>query len=114
MKKSFNIQELLHHKSKHHETKPMHSSLRAFQRHQEHNLKHPRCHKYKQNNTKQTNKLPSFIQLVDIRFTTPTSLDIPHVDCCNSPNKRSNTLQASSCASSSLKPKTYKNKNKNK
>jgi hypothetical protein len=41
VKKSFNIQELLHHKSKHHGTKPMHtSSSRAFQRHQEHNLKH--------------------------------------------------------------------------
>ncbi len=37
MKESFNIQELLHHKSK-----PMQpSSLRAFQRQQEHNLKHP-------------------------------------------------------------------------
>jgi hypothetical protein len=42
VKKSFNIQELLHHKSKRHGTKPMHpSSLRAFQRHQEHDLKHP-------------------------------------------------------------------------
>jgi hypothetical protein len=41
-KKSFNIQELLHHKSKCHETKLMHlSSSRAFQRDQEHNLKHP-------------------------------------------------------------------------
>jgi hypothetical protein len=41
MKKSFNIQELLLCKSKHHETKPMHpSSLRAFQRDQEHDLKH--------------------------------------------------------------------------
>jgi hypothetical protein len=40
--KSFNIQELLHRKSKQHRTKPMHpSSVRAFQRHQEHNLKHP-------------------------------------------------------------------------
>jgi len=36
---NFNIQELLHHKSKHRGTKPMHpSSLRAFQRHQEHEL----------------------------------------------------------------------------
>jgi hypothetical protein len=34
--KSFNIQELLRHKSKRHETKPIHSSSgRAFQRHQE-------------------------------------------------------------------------------
>ncbi len=41
MKKLFNIQELWHRKSKNHVTKPMHpSSLRAFQRHQEHNLKH--------------------------------------------------------------------------
>jgi hypothetical protein len=41
MKKSFNIQELLHYKSKHHEAKPMHSSLsKAFQRHEEHDLKH--------------------------------------------------------------------------
>jgi hypothetical protein len=42
VKKSFNIQELLHHKFKHHKTKPMHpSSSRAFQRHQGHNLRHP-------------------------------------------------------------------------
>jgi hypothetical protein len=42
VKKSFNIQKLLHRKSKHHGTKPMHpSSSRAFQKHQEHNLKHP-------------------------------------------------------------------------
>jgi len=37
VKKSFNIQELLHRKSKHHETKPMHpSSSGGFQRDQEH------------------------------------------------------------------------------
>jgi hypothetical protein len=42
MKKSFNIQELLLCNSKCHETKPMHpSSSRAFQRDQEHHLKHP-------------------------------------------------------------------------
>jgi hypothetical protein len=42
MKKSFNIQELLHRKSKHHGTKPMHPALsKAFQRHQGHNLNHP-------------------------------------------------------------------------
>jgi hypothetical protein len=42
VKNSFDIQELLHHKSKRHGTKPMHpSSSRAFKRHQEHNLKHP-------------------------------------------------------------------------
>ncbi len=41
MKKSFNIQELLHCKSKRHGTKPMHPCLlRAFQRHQEHDLNH--------------------------------------------------------------------------
>jgi hypothetical protein len=41
VKKSFNIQELLHRKSKHHGTKLMHlSSSRAFQRHQEHDLEH--------------------------------------------------------------------------
>jgi hypothetical protein len=41
MKKSFNIQELLHHKSKRHETKPMlPSSWGAFQRDQECDLKH--------------------------------------------------------------------------
>jgi len=66
-KKSFNIQELLHCKSKCHETKLMHpSSLRAFQTDQEHNLKHPSSvdlrstNKTKQNKTKQTNKT-SFI-----------------------------------------------------
>jgi hypothetical protein len=40
-KKSFNIQELLHCKSKRHRTKPMQpSSSRAFQRYQERDLKH--------------------------------------------------------------------------
>jgi len=42
VKKPFNIQELLHGKSKRNETKPMHpSSSRAFERDQELNLKHP-------------------------------------------------------------------------
>ncbi len=41
VKKSFDIQELLYHKSKCHETKSMHpSSLRAFRRDREHNLNH--------------------------------------------------------------------------
>jgi hypothetical protein len=41
MKKSFNLQELLHHKSKRHETKAMQPSLsRVFQGYPEHNLKH--------------------------------------------------------------------------
>jgi hypothetical protein len=40
--KSFNTQQLLHCKSKRHETELMHpSSSRAFQRDQERNLKHP-------------------------------------------------------------------------
>jgi hypothetical protein len=60
MKKSFNIQELLHCKSKRHETKLMHpsSSARAFQGdHNERNLKHPSSVDLthtKQNKTKQT------------------------------------------------------------
>jgi hypothetical protein len=41
MKKSFNIQKFLHRKSKCHETNMTHPvSLRAFQRDQEHDLKH--------------------------------------------------------------------------
>jgi hypothetical protein len=72
MKKSFNIQELLHHKSKSHGTKPMHpSSSRAFQRHQEHDLKHPSS--VDLITTKQ-NKLPSFIDrlvaFINNRHTT--------------------------------------------
>jgi hypothetical protein len=65
VKKSFNIQELLHHKSKcHHATKPMHPFWWwVFQRHQEQDLKHHSSVDLittKQNKTKQ-NKLPSFI-----------------------------------------------------
>jgi hypothetical protein len=42
VKKSFNIQEFLHHKSKRHGTKLMHPfSSRAFQRDQDCRLKHP-------------------------------------------------------------------------
>jgi hypothetical protein len=42
VKKSFNVKEHLHRKFKHHGTKPMQpSSSRAFQRHQEQNVKHP-------------------------------------------------------------------------
>jgi len=66
MKKSFNIQELLHFKSKHHGTKPTHpSSSRAFQRHQEHDLKHPSLVDLittKQNKTKQTTLHPSSLR----------------------------------------------------
>jgi hypothetical protein len=57
--KTFNIQELLHYKSKHPGTRPMHpSSSRAFQRHQEHYLKHPSLVDLISTNQ---NKLPSFI-----------------------------------------------------
>jgi hypothetical protein len=61
MKKSFNIQELLHHMSKHHGTKLMHPSLsRAFQSDQEHNLKHPNSvDLISTNKSKQTNYLAS-------------------------------------------------------
>jgi hypothetical protein len=60
VKKLFNSQELLHHKSKCHETKLMHpSSVTAFKRDQEHNLKHPgSVHLISTNKTK---KLPCFI-----------------------------------------------------
>jgi hypothetical protein len=59
VKKSFNIQALLHSKSTRHGTKAMHlsSSSRAFQRHQEHDLKDPDS--VDLITTKQ-NKLPSF------------------------------------------------------
>jgi hypothetical protein len=59
MKKSLNIQELLHCKSKQHETKLMHpSSSRAFQRDQEHDLKHLGSMAII---SKKQNKLPCFI-----------------------------------------------------
>jgi hypothetical protein len=59
MKKSFNIQELLHHKSKRHGTKPMHpSSSTAFQRLHDHDLKHPGSMDLI---TTKQNKLPSSI-----------------------------------------------------
>jgi hypothetical protein len=60
--KSFNIQELLHRKSKQHRTKPTHSSsVRAFQRHQEHNLKH-----LGSVDLITPKKLPSFIERLEI------------------------------------------------
>ncbi len=60
MNKSFNIQELLRYKSKHHGTKLMHPSyLRAFQKDQEHDLRHPGL--VDLISTNKTNKLPSFI-----------------------------------------------------
>jgi len=61
VKKSFNIQELLHHKSKCHETKPMHPSLleSSFPKRPRTQSEAPTpvsgTHKYK------TNKLPCFI-----------------------------------------------------
>jgi hypothetical protein len=60
VKKSFNIQEHLHHISKRYETKPMHpSSSRPFQRHQEHNLKHPGSMDLLTTKQNKTNYLPS-------------------------------------------------------
>jgi hypothetical protein len=65
VKKSFNIQELLHCVSKRHETKLMHPfSLRALQRDQECDPKHPGSVDLigtTQNKTKQTNYLASWI-----------------------------------------------------
>jgi len=62
VKKSFNTQELLHSKSKRHETKLMHPSFsRAFQEDQEErDPKHPgSVDLISTNKTKQTNYLPS-------------------------------------------------------
>jgi len=74
MKTSFNIQELLHHRSKHHGTKPMHPSLKAFQRHQEHNLKHPNSVNFitkLQNKTKQTTWIHRYIIMMQFFFKNP-------------------------------------------
>jgi hypothetical protein len=60
VKKSFNIQELLHRKSKRYETTPMHpSSWRAFQRHQARELKHPGSVDLMGTKQNKTNYLPS-------------------------------------------------------
>jgi hypothetical protein len=61
VKISFNIQELLPHKSKRYGTRPMHpSSLRAFQREKECNMKHTgSVDLIGTNKTKQTNYIPS-------------------------------------------------------
>ncbi len=61
VKKSFNVQELLHHKSKQHETNRMHPcSSGTFQKDQEHDLKHPSSvDLISTNKTKQTYYLPS-------------------------------------------------------
>jgi hypothetical protein len=62
MKKSFNLQELLHHKSKRHETKLMHPSLpRGFQGYPEHNLKHLGLVDLIVTKQEKQNKLPCFI-----------------------------------------------------
>jgi hypothetical protein len=65
MKKSFNIQELLHCNFKCHETKMMHPySWRAFQRDQERNLKHlDSMDLITINKAKQTNYFPSQIDI---------------------------------------------------
>jgi hypothetical protein len=62
VKKSFNIQELLHCKSNIMEpSMPMHpSSSRAFQRQQEHNLKHPSSVDLMTTRQNKTNYLPSY------------------------------------------------------
>jgi hypothetical protein len=58
VKKSFNIQELVHRQFKRHEHNLMHpSSSRAFQRDEECDLKHPSL--VDLIGTKQTNYLPS-------------------------------------------------------
>jgi len=60
VKKSFDIQELLHRKSKHHGTKPMHpSSSGAFPRHQEHDMKHLGLVDFITTKKNKTNHLPS-------------------------------------------------------
>jgi len=69
VKKSFNIQELFHCKSKcHGTTKPMHSSSsRAFQRDQQLDLKHlGSMHFISANETKQRNYLASYIDVMVI------------------------------------------------
>ncbi len=61
VKKSFNIQELLHSKSKHHGTKRTYPlSSRAFQRHQEQDLKHLGSVDLITTKQLKQNKLPSF------------------------------------------------------
>jgi hypothetical protein len=57
---SFNTQELLYCKSKRRGTKPMHASLsKAFQKHQEHDLKHPGLVDLIITKRNKTNYLPS-------------------------------------------------------
>jgi hypothetical protein len=67
--KSFNIQELVHGKSKHHETKLMHPyyTSRAFQRNQECDLKHPSL--LDLITTKQ-NKQTTFLHKIDVSKTS--------------------------------------------
>jgi hypothetical protein len=58
VKKSFNIQELLHYKSKRHGTKPMHPSSSELSEDTKNNLKHGSMDLI----TTKQNKLPSFIE----------------------------------------------------
>jgi hypothetical protein len=95
MKKSFNIQELLHRKSKHHGAKPMHpASSKAFQRHQGHNLNHPGL--VDLISTTQ-NKIPSFIDRfflnrILFKFTLSLSLLSPPIPSFNGIHKGKNFL----------------------
>ncbi len=71
MKKSFNIQELLHRKFKHCGTKPMHpSSTRAFRRDQENNMKHPGSVDLISTKQYKTNNQPCFIDRCSYTFNT--------------------------------------------
>ncbi len=80
MKKSFNIQELLHHKSKPHGTKQMHpSSSRAFQRDQECDLKHPGSMDLISTKQNKTNKLPCFIDRYQPHVLAKTKAQIKHI-----------------------------------
>jgi hypothetical protein len=98
VKKSFNIQELLHCKSKPYETKPMHpSSSRAFQRDQEHDLKHPGSMDLM--GTKQ-NKLPSFI---DRWFIDPSCIiKVSYQNACTQPFMENGKRNLITTASSNL------------
>jgi hypothetical protein len=73
------IQQLLHRKPKHHATKkPMHpsSSPRAFQRHQDHNLKHPGSVDLIRTKQNKTNYRPSWIDVQEHDLKHPGSVDL--------------------------------------
>jgi hypothetical protein len=69
VKKSYNIQELLHHKSKCHGTKPMHPSSKVFKREQECDLKHPSLVDLISMKQNKTNKQPYFIDRLSMQVT---------------------------------------------